>query len=86
MLPADLDKLSFELERVGADMTDSVAARAILLPYLHHAQPVVRLGAILGIAWHLNEDVTRRLQAIVETDDAPEVRTLAQNVLNELGW
>jgi hypothetical protein len=54
-----------------------------LLPLLGSPSPVVREGAVYGLALHLTNEVTARLRNVSEQDASPGVRTAARDILDE---
>ncbi len=76
----DSPDLTFALEMIGA-RHDSARVRATLLPYLSHPDPIVREGAIYGIARHLDDDTRAALGRMAESDDSGEIRTTAREAL-----
>lgn len=76
--------LTFAAEWAGKVPEEHLeSARRVLLPLLEHAQPIVREGAVYGLASNLNEDVVKRLKALAESDPSPGVRAAAESATDE---
>ena len=72
--------LTFAAEIAGR-IEDSSKVRPILLGLLAHADPVVREGAIYGLASHVDTAVVSELRRLVATDLSPAVRSAASDLL-----
>lgn len=72
--------LTFAAEIAGR-IDDSRKVRPVLLALLKHPDPVVREGAIYGLARHVDPSVIAELQRLVTTDLSPAVRTAASDLL-----
>ena len=72
--------LTFAAEAVGR-CKDSTLVRVALQPLLRHASPVVREGAIYGIANHLDLSSRRELERLAGEDASPGVRAAATDAL-----
>ena len=79
----DPTDLTFAAEYLGLASDRPLVLRA-LLPLLEHPKPYVREGALLGLGRHLAADMEPRLRSVVSDDPAPEIRALAQGLLDEL--
>lgn len=77
MSPADL---TFAAEIAGS-ILDSAMVRPALLVLLGHANPVVREGAVYGLANHLDEPTRQRLLDLASNDASRAVRTAASDLL-----
>lgn len=73
--------LTFAAEIAGG-MADSAMVRPVLLDLLDHANPVVREGAIYGLAHHLDEPTRQRLRKVSSEDPSHGVRTAARDALD----
>lgn len=76
--------LTFAVEIAGR-ITDSDAVRKALLPLLSHPQPVVREGALYGLAPHRDESVNARIRYIADHDPSHGVRRAAVAMLDDDG-
>jgi HEAT repeat protein len=77
-----VSQLTFAAEELGEEAPEEIAVPA-LLPLLEHKSPVVREGAIYGLAHHLsNEKVKTKLDELAQKDTSPGVREAASDVLN----
>ncbi len=74
--------LSFAAEALGEHGGDHFVAT--LLRLADHNSPMVREGAIYGLAHHASDDVVARLRRISEEDPSQGVRHAAANVLEDL--
>jgi hypothetical protein len=72
--------LTFAAEITGR-IENSVLVRSALLPLLEHDHPVVREGALYGLAKHLDEEIRRRILLVGTNDPNIEVRQAANDVL-----
>lgn len=72
--------LTFAAEIAGS-IPDSTMVRPALVPLLSHANPVVREGAIYGLANHLDEPTRERLCTLANEDASRAVRTAASDAL-----
>ena len=72
--------LTFAAEIAGRH-TDAVSVRETLLPLLTHAEPVVREGAVYGLALHLDGEVRSALQRTADEDASLGVRQAARDAL-----
>lgn len=75
--PADL---TFAAEALGRT-PDAQLVQRTLLPLLRHTSPLVREGAIYGLAHCLNEAVRREILQIAQSDPSPGVRASAEDLL-----
>lgn len=66
---------------VAGKIPDSGSVIPVLLKLLDHASPMVREGAIYGLASHMSEEVIARIIAISQTDPVPEVMEVAKGAL-----
>lgn len=76
--PSDL---TFAAEAAGRARTDIVIEP--LLRLLAHREPLVREGAIYGLALHLREDVRDVLRRVANEDTSPAVREAASEALDD---
>jgi len=74
-----ISDLTFAAEIAGR-ISDSKEVMPILLGLLQHPDPVVREGAIYGLAHHVDAAVIAELQRLVTTDLSPAVRTAAYDL------
>ena len=75
-----ISDLTFAAEIAGR-IDDSSTVRPILLGLLCHPDPVVREGAIYGLARHVDSAVIAELRRLTATDLSPAVRTAASDLL-----
>ena len=68
--------LTFAAEIAGR-IRDGQQVRKALLPLLRHTHPVVREGAIYGLAHHLDETVKQSLEDLAQRDSSRAVREVA---------
>ena len=73
-------RLTYAAEALGAADETPLVANA-LLPLLKHPSPLVREGAIYGLARHQTDLVRRRLAEVVRDDPSPAVREAARESL-----
>lgn len=73
-------ELTFAAE-IASRLDDSVGVRAALMPLLNHESAVVREGAILGLASHVDDAVRTKLRGLVASDPSAAVRSMAADVL-----
>jgi hypothetical protein len=74
-------RLTYAAEILGRDVNDATIVVRALLPLLKHPSPLVREGAILGLSYHLTDEVREALSRVVQQDPSPGVRTAAQDTL-----
>lgn len=74
------EDLTFAAEALG-QIQDSNKVRATLLPLLNHNSPIVREGAIYGLANHINNDVKLKLEYIIKNDNSKGVKQTAIDIL-----
>ncbi len=73
--------MTFATEIAGASFSTALAA-GILIPLLEHEAPLVREGAICGLAYHLDDSHCREaVKRVAGTDDSVGVRSTAQDAL-----
>ena len=72
--------LTFAAEIAGRIQDARVVS--VLLPLLHHASPVVREGALYGLASHADERVLADIRTLAAKDPSPGVRAAAEDVLS----
>lgn len=77
--------LGYAAEALGRGTEDrrSEVVVDILVRLLEHESPLVREGAIYGLASHRSAHVDRRLRQISEEDDSPGVREAATDLLDD---
>ena len=81
---APATRLTYAAEILGRDVGTRAATNALLDILESHRSPLVREGAVLGLAYHLDRfGVRHGLQRIVEQDPSPGVRRAAQEALDE---
>lgn len=73
--------LTFAAEIAGNHLPSEQIVPA-LLGLLEHADPIVREGAIYGLAYHEGENISAALRKIVESDSSPGVREAATCALD----
>ncbi|MRG98177.1 HEAT repeat domain-containing protein [Polyangium spumosum] len=74
--------LTHAAEAAGA-ITESAIVAPVLLRLLGHKSPLVREGALYGLASHLTEEVMGRIRAVAESDPIEEVQDAARSVLED---
>jgi hypothetical protein len=72
--------LTFAAEIAGR-IENSALVRSALLPLLEHGDPVVREGALYGLAKHMDEETRRRVLQVGANDPNLEVRQAANDFL-----
>ena len=72
--------LSFAAEALGE--VESPHTKAMLLQLLAHHAPVVREGAIYGMANIITPDLKEILRAVADNDQSPGVRAAARELLD----
>jgi HEAT repeat protein len=72
--------LTFAAEIAGR-IDDSEKVRPILLGLLQHPAPIVREGAIYGLAGHVDSSVISELKRLTATDLSRAVRTAAADLV-----
>mgnify|MGYP007071587490 CR=1 FL=1 len=75
--------LTFAAEIAGEALPSAEVVPA-LRELLAHASPLVREGAIYGLARHPSAELRTRLRAIAEADSSPGVRSAAEDVLESI--
>lgn len=73
--------LTFAAEIAGR-IDDSNMVRPVLLGLLAHPDPVVREGAIYGLARHVDAAVASELRRLADTDLSAAVRSAASDLLS----
>lgn len=76
-------ELSFAAEALGL-VEPPQFARPVLSRLLAHPDPIVREGAIYGLATHLDSTLASSLTRLAERDPSPGVRLAAEETLLEL--
>jgi hypothetical protein len=77
-------RMTFAAEILGRDVPTSSAANALLGILQNHPSPLVREGAVLGLAHHLDRiGVRHSLRAAAEGDPSPGVKRAVAEVLDE---
>jgi hypothetical protein len=72
--------LTFAAEIAGR-LLPSGSVTPVLLGLLEHPSPLVREGAIYGLAEHAGDAIAERIQEIAKSDPSPGVRAAAADVL-----
>ncbi len=72
--------LTFAAEIAGRVRDPRVVS--VLLPLLKHASPVVREGALYGLASHADDQVLRAIRTLAAKDPSAGVRAAAEDVLS----
>lgn len=75
-------QLTFAAEHLGT-WEDSERVRAVLVPLLDHAQPIVREGALYGLSQHLDEPTRALVLRLADTDASWAVRMAARGVTHD---
>jgi hypothetical protein len=75
--------LTFAAEIAGR-IADHSAVVQVLMPLLDHPEPVVREGAIYGLARHVIAEVIERIRDIAANDNSPGVRKAARGLLEDV--
>lgn len=75
-----ISDLTFAAEIAGR-INDSSKVRPVLLGLLAHPDPVVREGAIYGLARHVDAVVVSEIRRLVASDLSPAVRSAASDFL-----
>ena len=77
-------RLTYAAEIFGAAAPDGAFARRVLEPLLEDPSPIVREGAVYGIAHHLRlPEVRAALARVATSDNSRAVRTAAREALDE---
>jgi hypothetical protein len=76
-------RLTYAAEILGREVSDATLVLPALLPLLRHPSPVVREGAILGLANHLTHQVREALRRVRQDDPGPGVRQAAEDTLDD---
>ena len=74
--------LTYAAEWAGK-LVDSTSVRRTLLPLLQHKSPLVREGAIYGLARHMNDEIRQLIVNLAKDDSSEGVRDVAQSLLEE---
>jgi len=77
-----VSRLTYAAEILG-DAKDSRLVKKALLPLLKHESPIVREGAILGLARHLDEEVRGALEDVAANDQSETIRRSASETLTD---
>jgi len=76
----DVADLTFAAEIAGRIQDPRVVR--VLLPLLKHVSPVVREGALYGLAAHADDQVLDLIRTMADKDPSPGVRAAAEDVLS----
>lgn len=77
-----VSRLTYAAEILG-DAKDSALVKAALLPLLGHASAIVREGAIIGLASHMDDDVRAALARVAQADGSETIRLSASETLQD---
>lgn len=72
--------LTYAAEFAG-NISNSKRVRKALTPLLDHSSPMVREGALYGLADHLDSELKKVIAEIVRHDKSPGVKSTAEDIL-----
>lgn len=75
--------LTYAVEIAG-EMPWSQDNCRVLMAMLGHVSPMVREGALYGLAFHPRQEVLERISEVARTDKSPAVREAALAILEEV--